>query len=278
LPEGTYFLVARGASAGQLDVSLSLSDPSSPPSNDTCASAADISGGGTFEGTLLCASADQDLSCDYWNGSDVAYVFTLDEQQDVELTLRPEDDLDATMAVATECGSAAAELSCQWGKEPHSLLRSLGPGTYSVLVAGRYQAAFELDVAFAPPTTACADARVISESTVVTDTTAGRPRDFLASCGGGAYGGDLPYIIDVPFEFDLTAELVSAPFDTVLHLRAACDDPASEIACNDNADVTTFLSRVSQAGLAAGTYVLVVDGYWDGAEGAFTLDIDITPR
>jgi hypothetical protein len=55
----------------------------------------------------------------------------------------------------------------------------------------------------------------------------------------------------------------------VLSLRSACDRESSEVACNDD-DTSQRTSRI-ETDLDAGTYYVVVDGFYQGNSGAFTI-------
>ena len=275
LAAGTYFVVVRGNREGDLDVTVTTSEPSEPPENEDCDSAIDISEGGVFPGTLLCSEADYDLSCEWFDNYDVAYTFTLDETSDASLRLSAEDGLTPSLAVLRECGPPASEVFCQRSSTVRALLRALEPGTYFVVISGEYQAAFELEASFGPPTTACDGATVVTESGTHRGNTSTDTDDFTSRCGGSG-GADTVYEIRMETAFDLVAEVTAADFDTVLHLRRVCDDPASEVTCNDDSG-GTLLSRIESRGLEAGTYYLIMDGLWSGAVGPYTLEIDLTP-
>ena len=59
-------------------------------------------------------------------------------------------------------------------------------------------------------------------------------------------------------------------YDTLIHLRTRCDDPNSEIACND--DWAGLASRILVPRMQPGTYFLMLDGYL-GESGAATLQV-----
>ncbi|MBU1899136.1 hypothetical protein KKB55_15460, partial [Myxococcota bacterium] len=63
-------------------------------------------------------------------------------------------------------------------------------------------------------------------------------------------------------------------FDTVLHLRGACDDPDTELACNDDGGEGT-LSLITINRLEPGIYFLFVDAYSSSASGEVRVEIDI---
>ena len=102
-----------------------------------------------------------------------------------------------------------------------------------------------------PARSACTTATVVSGSRTVTGDTTGGVDEFRTTCGNHGVGNDRPYVIDVPYAFDLRAEVTAATFDTVLHLRRACDDPATELACDDDGG-TGSLSLIDVAGLEPG--------------------------
>ena len=62
-------------------------------------------------------------------------------------------------------------------------------------------------------------------------------------------------------------------FDTLLHLRSACDDPASELACDDDGGPRRD-ARI-ETELEAGTYFLFMDG-WRDSVGSYELDLRLT--
>jgi hypothetical protein len=62
-------------------------------------------------------------------------------------------------------------------------------------------------------------------------------------------------------------------FDTVLHLREVCDDPGSELACNDDNTPPGGLGSLISETLPSGEYFLIVDGY-SSHSGAYQLTIE----
>lgn len=278
LAAGTYFLTVQGSRPGDLDVGISFDEPSEAPENETCATATDVSAGGVFDGTLLCTEMDHTApSCDYRPSHDVVYSFTLTEPQNVQLELTAEDSLQPTLSLQTECGVPSSELYCERAATVSRLVQNLAAGTYYIVVTGEFQADFELGVTFAPPTSACEGATVVTESQVIVDDNTGTGDTFRTTCGNDGEGSDVPVVIEVPYAFDLRAETTAAVSNTILHLRETCDDPATELGCNDNRASGTNLSLLELSGLEPGSYTLVVDSYGWWGEGAFTLDVQIDP-
>ena len=96
------------------------------------------------------------------------------------------------------------------------------------------------------------------------------------SVGGGGCGGGGPQqvvVISVAQRALVTMSIVNSNYDPLIHLRSECDDPASEIACND--DFNGLESQISM-NLDAGTYFLYLDGFF-GREGSATLRVTMGP-
>ncbi|MCA9541453.1 MAG: hypothetical protein KC620_21295, partial [Myxococcales bacterium] len=103
--------------------------------------------------------------------------------------------------------------------------------------------------------------------------TVDRQNFYTASCAANATGGEVVYRIAVDEPSIITAEVITADYDTSLFLRSACDDQNSEIVCND--DFNGLLSRLSQS-VPAGVYYLYVDGFGNSS-GTGVLDIVVEP-
>lgn len=277
LTAGTYFMVVSGRTGGALDVTVETSPAGSTPDNDTCAGAVDVSEGGLFPGTLLCTELDEaEPSCAITPSHDAFYTFTLEEMSDVELRLTAEDALSATLALTASCGGSD-ELFCERATEVNYLQQSLDPGTYFITVTGEYQADFELEVAFSAATSACDDAEVISESGTVSGTNLDAGDEFHVSCGNTGEGTDVPYIVSVPYPFDLRAEVTSAVSNTLLALRESCNDPRTELGCNDDLGGGANNARLELSELPAGSYSLVLDSWGWWGEGAYEIEVEILP-
>lgn len=89
------------------------------------------------------------------------------------------------------------------------------------------------------------------------------------ACAGGGAGAETIIALEVQARATVTFEIVEADFDAVLYLRAACDEPDSEIACADGEP-----ARLEQD-LQPGRYHLVVDGRGADDRGIATLDIAV---
>lgn len=75
---------------------------------------------------------------------------------------------------------------------------------------------------------------------------------------------------------DLCLSTLGSTFDTVLYVRAdACDDPAAEVACNDDADAIAGGNRaaLTLAVSAGRTWFVFVDGFGAANDGPFVLRV-----
>lgn len=101
--------------------------------------------------------------------------------------------------------------------------------------------------------------------------TDGRDR-YGASCGN-PQGPEHVIVVRVDRPSRLEAVVENNDYDTVLFLRGACDDPAAELACND--DTNGLASALVVEPLAPGYYFLFLDGY-GGAAGAADVVVTLT--
>ncbi|MBX7099316.1 MAG: hypothetical protein K1X89_16505 [Myxococcaceae bacterium] len=177
---GTYFLVVDSAqdTKGPFALDVTLSAPTLPPSNDTCAGALALTfvgglataSGDTTQATNGNSSGDDSPSCSSSaasSGRDVVYSYTLTAAKDVDLTVtrkasspdfapvlyvrKPNACLSALASDELDCDSAGASS----GSPPaHLLLKNQQPGTYFVFVDGYVDSAgaFTLDVSLSAPT------------------------------------------------------------------------------------------------------------------------------
>ena len=106
--------------------------------------------------------------------------------------------------------------------------------------------------------------------------TSGREGLFDASCGSGSESPEQAYALVVPVAVTGFIEITQAGVDTTLHMRNACDDQGTEIACNDDGGVG-LLSRLNFVRLEPGIYYVFADGFGNRAGGPGQLTIALTP-
>jgi hypothetical protein len=96
--------------------------------------------------------------------------------------------------------------------------------------------------------------------------------DFTLSCGNSGTAADRVALITVPDLSSLHLDMAGSGYDAVLALKtASCG--AADLACNDSfSDGGEVINYAPTAGVPAGTYAVVVDGYF-GDTGAFNLNL-----
>jgi hypothetical protein len=290
LAAGTYYIIVSGptaAPANRFVLQLTI-DPATPvPGNDICSGATDVSAGGTFAGSTSACADDYAPSCGASTTyPDIVYNLTLASPQDVTLDLSsaaPTSYLDLRSGT---CGIGMTSLRCVSGAGGHVFNRSVPAGTYWILVDTSIEASTSLDVTLAPPTTACGSAAAVNIdytagstfTTTLTGTTVGRPSDFVPGCRTTSTAPDVPYRINVPVRSSFSAEVTSAGWDTVMHMRSVCETATTEIACDDDGGACSLCSRVPTTGtltLEPGSYTLILDGYYTGS-GPYTISVTAT--
>jgi hypothetical protein len=110
-----------------------------------------------------------------------------------------------------------------------------------------------------------------SGTQIILGNTSESNNDAVPSCRTSSTAPDDFYVFTLDTETMVTASVTG--FDTVLHLRGVCDDPGTELACNDdNTPPGSYGSLVSET-LPPGEYFLIVDGYGSN-QGAYRLTVE----
>ncbi len=216
------------------------------------------------------------------------HVYRLHVERPSVLTATVQSDFDAIVYLQRTCGSTQSELACNDDAERGDTSRAqirlpVTPGDYFLVVdgypgdeapsAGRYTLYAQLDPL--PPLEAvCRAAEPLTVGQRVQGETTGGLDRFRASCAGGAASPERLYRIqlDTPSRLRIRTE---ASYDVATHLRTRCEEPSSEVACNDDhlrPNVSLLTTR-----LDAGTHYLLVDGYSERnriAQGTFTVEME----
>jgi hypothetical protein len=93
-------------------------------------------------------------------------------------------------------------------------------------------------------------------------------------CGGS--GAETVYTFDLaaPRALRASTAFPETEIDTVLYVRGACREPATEIACNDDDPNQKGVSTLHVDRLAAGTHFLVVDAFRPNPSGIYKLSVE----
>lgn len=121
----------------------------------------------------------------------------------------------------------------------------------------------------------CEAAPTLVPGRVVRGSTEGAPDRFHASCARESLSGDRVYRLRLVEDARVTLA-VEATYDVSLYVRRGCDDPVTELACDD--DDAAGSDHASLAlDLTAGTYFVFVDGYDVDSAGSFALAARVEP-
>ncbi len=255
-----------------------------PGAGDTCADPVVIPTTGTqvIPGDTSTAYDDLTGSCGSNNAPDRVYILILDETTVVDALV---SGYDTVLYLRSTCDDPFTEIACNDDSNPPGNLgsrvtRELGPGTYYLIVDGygSNSGSYELTVSFLspPPNNTCDGAVDIPPvgTQVIDSSTSTAADDYRGGCGSNG-GPDLVYAFTIATAHDVVAESVG--FDTVLHARSTCDDPGSELVCNDdNNPPGNRGSHIDLFDLPPGTYYLFLDGYSSSSRGDFTLTVTFT--
>jgi hypothetical protein len=238
-------------------------------------------------GTPMRASSRQgkdQLTASCVRGAAPECLFTLDVPKRADLRVSLEtNDFDGALALFDTAGSPShpRELRCvddvPNGDTHHSRLElALPPGRYLLAVDGANgeMGEFELFAELETVETsehACAEAVPLVPGLTLRDSTRGGENRFHASCGGGALGPEHVHTIAVDRPSRLRVRQ-QAEYDGSLYLRARCEDPSSELACND--DFQSNLRSQLTAHVAPGTYYLFSDSYSREQSGDYALTFE----
>lgn len=254
----------------------------------SCASPLPITFGQAVSGNTGDGATQQSGSCVGAEEGDqgapeVVYTFTLERRQLVTATLETAGNFDAALYIRGACEDAESEQGCNDddGDINHSRVSApLDPGTYFLFVDGfgRNRGRYTLNVNAADvpsPAEVCQNATALAPNTPVTAQLTSQDHDvFRARCGGTARGPERVYTLAVPRESRLQLHAES-DFDAVIHVRRACADADSELACNDDAEDIQH-ARLNTV-LQEGTYYVFADGFQQNASGTYTLEADLAP-
>ncbi|WP_053232104.1 MopE-related protein [Sandaracinus amylolyticus] len=122
LEPGTYFVLAgaeRNFGSGatdQLTLDVTFSPDTTPPTNETCASALDVGAGGTFTADFIDTRDDLALECGEDDWPELVYAITTSARADLRVTLDGFARLG--LSVRSACGDATSALGCVV-LEPH---------------------------------------------------------------------------------------------------------------------------------------------------------------
>ena len=289
----TYTLVVRVASgagpwvvatwAGGLGESAPASSgqPAAPAqAAGTCESPLPLASG-TVSGTTRHGESNNQGSCDHSDAKEIVYLLDVPRRQRVTLDL--DAKFDAVLYVRKDdCAEEGDEVECNddapnGGRNKSRIQRVVEPGKYFVFVDGynNESGAYKLTVSTSDVVAlndACQGARVLAMGASVTESTEGWADDAQASCGGGGAGADTPWRFELPVRSRVRVVERSDDVAPVVHLRRACLDPVSEVACGESGAAP---NEAAVTGIFdPGGYTVFADARQQDSAGGYTLSLE----
>lgn len=270
LPAGTYFGIVSSKFSAQAVVDLRLAPATEAPSNTSCENPLDISAGGRFDGELVDVGDDESIACGFEQANDLVYVFTTEEERDVEILAISTTGERMNFAVRTDCDAAPTTIRCLSDAPARARLHQLPAGRYYLVLesSSSREVDFSLDVAFLPPTPpppgdACSDPLDLPLETETYGTLANRQdlvdvicgcnvEDPTSSCS--SYYADAVYRVKLDTPGDLLVRIDGGGAPMFYDIRSACEDGTSQLSCGN-----AVLVGARIRDLAVGEYFIVVE-------------------
>ena len=263
LAAGTYFVIVKDWSVGEIFVNVELEPPTTAPSNETCASPIDVSAGGSFTGSTVDVADDLTTSCGFGAAPDLVYTFTTTAPQNVYVSLLSETgDTEMNFSVRSACSDATTELRCLRGTVAYTTLHELPAGTYYIIAEGPSyrEVEYTLEVRFNPPSPpppgdSCSSPIPLPLDTMTLGSLADKQDDHSLACSGSSYR-DAVYAFTLTERRDVTVTVNGGTTFMYASVRAACADSAMQLRCASGNP-----SRSTIRDLPAGTYYVLVESY-----------------
>ncbi|MEM1028922.1 MAG: putative metal-binding motif-containing protein [Myxococcota bacterium] len=235
---------------------------STPPPNETCATALPLTPGTPVVASVVDAVSDVGSACALETG-DLLYAFTLTQNQDVEL-FGSSVDGDGRPVVSLrnqDCALPSDEIACNAGGPARVFRRDLAPGTYFVAVGATAPTDVVLNLQLSPPTVApadenCTTAPPLAINMAVDVVLSPRQDDVPSDCVVGA--ADVAYDLTLAQASDvlLLGDVSANDTASVVLSQPACGGGSDELLC---ASGTGNRVRGRVRNLAAGSYRVVAE-------------------
>jgi hypothetical protein len=269
-----------GAGDGSPAASESSASKGREP-NGTCEAPIPLTQG-TVTGSTAHGERQNTGSCDQNDSRELVYQLSVPQRERV--TIEVEARFDSVLYVRKDdCNDPNAEVDCNDDApdRTHSRIdRVLEPGTYFVFVDGyaRDVGSFKMTVTTTDVpalTDLCRRAPLLAVGAPATGTTTSMANDAEASCGGGAEGADAPWRLELAARSRVRIVDHSDEVTPVVHLRRACADEQSEVACGEPAGAGN--DAVVTGVFDAGTYTVFADARDRDAAGRYSLEVVVAP-
>lgn len=250
LAAGDYVAIVRTGTGATFSLTLSFLTASPTLPTDVCdATTVDVSGGGRFTGFFSDVFGNYTLQCRTGTTSfaDVAYRLELTEPSDVVLVASTAGTSTTTtyLSLVRDCSNPTTTLACVQRASAEIRRRSLGPGTFYVLLESSATTArtWTLDATITPAAPRN-EADACSTEVDITNASATVPLsmlelDYGTSCGGSttaARDGSFLVHLDAVSDVVLTTEVGGLHY---VSIGDTCGDPAAASACTSGTPRTS---------------------------------------
>jgi hypothetical protein len=245
-----------------------------------CACAVDITSSGTFTGTTTGASNYNGGSCRNSGGApEIVHELVLGSATEMMFDLSAPDWEGILYVRDGACDGT--ELGCVRDRSS-GLILSLAAGTYYVFVDGyngSEDGAFTLSTETCPASTVavtgnnqCSGAHAITANGTYTgDTTSfSDDADPPSGCARSGTAHDAWFSLTLSSDTTVRLDTRCSEFDTVLYIRSGTCT-GTGVACDDDTGIGPM--AVIDMTLTAGTYYIILDGYYDGSNGEYRLTV-----
>jgi len=211
-------------------------------------------------------------------------VYELDVAHRERVSIEVEAHFDSVLYIRKDdCNDNAAEIDCNDDAPDRTrsrIERVLEPGKYFIFVDGYGHEAgsFKMTVTVTDVVALndlCSGAATLLDGAARTGTTLGMANDVQAACGGGANGADVAWRAQLASRSRVRIVEHSEDVEPVVHVRRACSDEDSEVACADfgaapgDATITGIFDP--------GAYTVFADAHEPDSGGSYTLFFQTLP-
>jgi hypothetical protein len=246
----------------------------------TCASPLSLAPG-VVNGSTTHGEANNSGSCGAGDSSELVYALTTTTRTRASFDV--EADFDSVLYIRKDdCTDPNSEIECNddSSDRQHSHVDTvLEPGKYFVFVDGYGHEGgdFKLTVSLTEAQAMvdrCQRAPHLGDGVMVTAPLSAS-NDAQATCGGGAQGPDAAWRAEIPARARVRIIEHSDDAVPVVHVRRACADTQSEVACGESGAAA---GDASITGLFdAGTYYVFADAHERDATGHYSLLFQTAP-
>lgn len=247
----------------------------------TCQAPIQLTLGETVQGSTSSGQRQMAGSC-IRGGDAPELVYQVSLEARAQLSVTINSDYDGALYLLGSCGDLRSEIACNDDAPTTSrshVEATLDPGTYYVVVDGYASEAGNFEMVAQVTdlqnlAAVCSAATRLAPGQAVTGSTQGRPSYFTATCAGGARSPDQVYAVDVGARSRMRVRMQST-YDGAIYVRSDCQNPNSEVACNDDHRDTRHSLLVTT--VDPGRYYVYVDGFSESNAGDFSMRADLAP-